>query len=98
MKYKVIPSKRFEKDMKRCQKRGYDMQLIKDAIMLLAETGTLPAEYKPHQLRGDCKGQWECHIQPDWLLIWEQHDQVLILIMLNTGTHSDLFSKKYKKK
>ena len=97
MKYKVIPSKRFEKDMKRCQKRGYNMQLIKDAILLLAETGTLPSEYKPHQLQGDRKGQWECHIQPDWLLIWEQHDQELILVMLNTGTHSDLFSKKYKK-
>ena len=97
MKYKIIPSKRFEKDMKRCQKRGYDMQLIKDAILLLAETGTLPSEYKPHQLHGDRKGQWECHIQPDWLLIWEQHYQELILVMLNTGTHSDLFSKKYKK-
>ena len=97
MKYKIIPSKRFEKDMKRCQKRGYDMQLIKDAILLLAETGTLPSEYKPHLLHGDRKGQWECHIQPDWLLIWEQHDQELILVMLNTGTHSDLFSKKYKK-
>ena len=97
MKYKIIPSKRFEKDMKRCEKRGYNMQLIKDAIVLLAETGTLPAEYKPHQLLGDRKGQWECHIQPDWLLIWEQHDQELILVMLNTGTPSDLFSKKYKK-
>ena len=97
MKYKIIPSKRFEKDMKRCEKRGYNMQLIKDAIVLLAETGTLPAEYKPHQLLGDRKGQWECHIQPDWLLIWEQHDQELILVMLNTGTHSDLLSKKYKK-
>ena len=91
MKYKIIPSKRFEKDMKRCQKRGYNMQLIKDAILLLAENGTLPSEYKPHQLHGDRKGQWECHIQPDWLLIWEQHDQELILVMLNTGTHSDLF-------
>ena len=97
MKYKIIPSKRFEKDMKRCQKRGYNLQLIKDAILLLAETGTLPSEYMPHQLHGDRKGQWECHIQPDWLLIWEQRDQELILIMLNTGTHSDLFSKKYKK-
>ena len=97
MKYKIIPSKRFEKDMKRCQKRGYNMQLIKDAIMLLAETGTLPSEYKPHQLHGDRKGQWECHIQPNWLLIWEQREQELILVMLNTGTHSDLFSKKYKK-
>ena len=97
MKYKVIPSRRFEKDLKRCKKRGYNMQLIKDAIVLLAETGTLPAEYKPHQLHGDRKGQWECHIQPDWLLIWEQRDQELILVMLNTGTHSDLFSKKYQK-
>ena len=97
MKYKIIPSKRFEKDMKRCQKRGYDMQLIKDAIRLLAETGTLPSEYNPHQLHGDRKGQWECHIQPDWLLVWEQHDRELILVMLNTGTHADLFSKKYKK-
>ena len=91
MKYKIILSKRFEKDMKRCQKRGYNMQLIKEAIMLLAETGTLPAEYKPHLLHGDRRGQWECHIQPDWLLIWEKRDQELLLVMLNTGTHSDLF-------
>ena len=97
MKYTIVPSKRFQKDMKRCEKRGYDMQLLKDAIKLLAETGSLPAEYKPHKLHGNRKGQWECHIQPDWLLVWEQHDQELILIMLNTGTHSDLFSKKYKK-
>ena len=91
MKYKIILSKRFEKDMKRCQKRGYNMQLIKEAIMLLAETGTLPAEYKPHLLHGDRRGQWECHIQPDWLLIWEKRDQELLLVMLNTCTHSDLF-------
>ena len=97
MKYTIVPSKRFQKDMKRCEKRGYDMQLLKDAIKLLAETGSLPAEYKPHKLHGNRTGQWECHIQPDWLLVWEQHDQELILIMLNTGTHSDLFSKKYKK-
>ena len=51
MKYKVIPSKRFEKDMKRCQKRGYDMQLIKNAIELLAKTGALSAEYHPHKLK-----------------------------------------------
>ena len=47
---------------------------------------------------GDRKGQWECHVQPDWLLIWEQHDAELVLIMVNTGTHSDLFTKKYKKR
>ncbi len=93
MKYKVIPSKRFEKDMKRCKKRGYDMQLIKDAIKLLAETGTLPAEYRSHKLSGQYEGCWECHIAPDWLMIWEQYDNELILLMTNTGTHSDLFGK-----
>ena len=91
MKYKVIPSKRFKKDMKRCQKRGYDVQLIKDAIELLAKTGMLPAEYRPHKLSGQYVGCWECHIQPDWLMIWEQNDTELFLLLTNTGTHADLF-------
>ena len=93
MKYKVIPSKRFEKDMKRCQKRGYDLQLIKDAIGILAMTGTLPAEYRPHKLSGQYAGCWECHILPDWLMIWEQNDTELFLLLTNTGTHADLFGK-----
>ena len=93
MKYKVIPSKRFEKDMKRCQKRGYDMQLIKNAIELLAKTGALSAEYHPHKLSGQYAGYWECHIQPDWLMIWEQNDTELFLLLTNTGSHADLFEK-----
>ncbi|MBR3857315.1 MAG: type II toxin-antitoxin system YafQ family toxin [Bacteroidaceae bacterium] len=91
MKYTIIPSKRFLKDMKRCEKRGYNMQLIKDAIAQLAETGTLPATYRPHKLSGQCAGMWECHLKPDWLLIWEQNDTELILLFTGTGTHSDLF-------
>ncbi|MBQ7426174.1 MAG: type II toxin-antitoxin system YafQ family toxin [Prevotella sp.] len=91
MKYRIIPSKRFEKDLKRCEKRGYNMQLVKDAIMLLAETGTLPANYHPHKLSGQYGGCWECHLKPDWLLIWEQNDTELILLFTGTGTHSDLF-------
>lgn len=61
-------------------------------MSLLVETGTLPANYRPHKLQGK-KGNvtWECHIQPDWLLVWEQHDEELIMLMLDTGTHSDLF-------
>ena len=93
MKYKVIPSKRFEKDMKRCQKRGYDLQLIKAAIELLANTGTLPTEYRPHKLSGKYAGCWECHILPDWLMIWEQNDTELFLLLTNIGTHADLFGK-----
>ncbi len=91
MKYKVIPSKRFQKDMKRCQKRGYDMQLIKEAIALLAANGTLPEQYRPHKLSGQFDGCWECHVKPDWLMIWEQNDMELTLLFLQTGTHSDLF-------
>ena len=79
--------------MERCIKRGYPMDDLRTAMKLLERDGSLPAEYKPHKLKGDRKNQWECHIKPDWLLIWEQHDQELILVMINTGTHSDLFGK-----
>lgn len=60
----------------------------------LKHNGSLPSSFRPHQLHGDRKGQWECHIQSNWLLVWEQNDTELILLMLNTGTHSELFDKK----
>ena len=69
------------------------MDKIQTVMMLLERNGCLPQQYKPHKLNGDRRGQWECHIQPNWLLVWEQHDDEFILIMLNTGTHSDLFGK-----
>ena len=95
--YRIRFTGEFKRQMKICERRGYDMEQLRTAIRILSLEGKLPAEYKAHKLHGDRQSQWECHIQPDWLLIWEQHDQELILIMLNTGTHSDLFSKKYKK-
>jgi len=73
------------------------MRLIKEAMVLLAETGTLPATYHPHKLSGDYVGCWECHIKPDWLLVWEQNDTELVLLMTNTGTHSDIFGKGKKR-
>ena len=73
------------------------MDKFRKVIQLLERDGKLPAEYRPHVLHGERKGQWECHIQPDWLLIWNQHDNELELLMLNTGKHSELFDKKYKK-
>ena len=91
--YSINYTNRFNKDLKRCKKRGLDIQLIQDAVALLAATGTLPAQYRPHRLSGNRQGQWECHIQPDWLMIWEQNDAELVLLMTNTGTHSDLFGK-----
>lgn len=91
MKYIVITPKRFKKDLVRCQKRGLNMQLIHDAILLLQETGTLPLQYRPHKLVNQKREIWECHIQPDWLMTWEQNDTQLTLLFLQTGTHADLF-------
>ncbi len=89
--YQVITSKRFEKDLKRCQRRGLNMRLIFEAIHQLELTGQLPLQYKPHKLYGDLSGIWECHIQPNWLMTWEQNNEQLTLLFLQTGTHSDLF-------
>ena len=89
--YKIKTTHQFEKDLKRCIKRGYPMDKFRKVIQLLEKNGTLPSLYRPHVLHGDREGQWECHIQPDWFLIWQQYDDELELLMLNTGTHSDLF-------
>lgn len=89
--YHINYSNRFNKDLKRCMKRGLNLKLIKDAIDLLAEKGSLPQEYRPHKLVNQKLDIWECHIQPDWLMTWEQNDIELTLLFLQTGTHSDLF-------
>lgn len=67
------------------------MNKFKACLLELSENGCLKEKYKPHKLSGNYQGLWECHIQPDWLMIWEQNDTELVLLMLNTGTHSDLF-------
>jgi mRNA interferase YafQ len=89
--YQIDYTNRFKKDLKRCSKRGLDMKKIFEVIKLLQQDGTLPIYYRPHRLVGDRDGQWECHIQSDWLLVWEQNDVQLKLLFLQTGTHSDLF-------
>ena len=92
MMYKIKFTSQFKKSLKRCQKRGLDMSKIPVVVDLLASTGSLPKEYRPHKLVNiPGNNTWECHIQPDWLLVWEQYDSELILIMINTGSHSDLF-------
>ena len=69
------------------------MDELRKVISILSQTGTLPQEYSPHKLSGNRIGQWECHIKPDWLLVWRQNNTELTLLMLNTGTHSDIFDK-----
>ena len=91
MKYRIKTTNRFDKQLKLCEKRGLDMHRIFDVMQLLSQNGSLPKEYCPHPLKGDHKGQWECHIQQDWLMTWEQHDRELTLLFLETGTHADLF-------
>ena len=89
--YSVDTTKRFDKDLKRCLKRGLNLKLVYDAIALLRTTGSLPAQYRPHKLSGKLDGIWECHIQPNWLMTWEQNDKQLTLLFLETGTHADIF-------
>jgi len=89
--YKIVTTKRFEKEVKLCIKRGYDILLLKNVMTFLAETGNLPHIYKPHKLTRKYSDCWECHIKPDWLLVWQQNDTELVLLFMNTGTHSNLF-------
>ena len=89
--YEIIYTGQFKKSLKQCVRRGLDVNIFKTVIDILQEKGQLPAEYRPHKLTGKYKGCWECHMQPDWLLIWKQEDQQLRLILVDTGTHSDLF-------
>ena len=89
--YDIFFSNQFKRSYKKCIKRDCNKVLFEEVVTLLAENGTLPQRYKAHKLSGEWKGFWECHIQPDWLLIWEQRETELILILTDTGTHSDLF-------
>lgn len=85
------PSAKFQKDLKRIQRRGYDISLLTEVIKILASGKPLPEKYKDHSLSGNYSNCRECHIISDWLLIYEISDCDLILYLTRTGTHSDLF-------
>ena len=89
--YTVKPTTRFQRDLKRIQKRGYDISLLTKVIKILAAGETLPEKNRDHMLTGNFVGCRECHIAPDWLLIYEIANEELILYLTRTGTHSDLF-------
>ena len=91
MKYIIKPTNRFQKDLKRVQRRGYDMSLITDVIKKLANGESLPEKNRDHSLSGEYTGCRECHITPDWLLVYEIDEGQLILYLTRTGSHSDLF-------
>ena len=92
--YTVRTTQEFDKDVKRCKKKGCNMRLLREVVDLLEENGCVPESYKPHMLRDEYAGLWECHIEENWLLIWRQNDKQLTLLLTNTGTHEYLFGKK----
>lgn len=81
----------FKKDFKRIVRRGYDIRLLENVIELLANEQALPEKYRDHSLIGDYADCRECHITPDWLLIYKISNTELILYLTRTGSHSDLF-------
>lgn len=91
MKYTVRPTSRFQKDLKRIARRGYNTELLTAVIKKLANGEHLAQKHRDHALTGDYAGCRECHITPDWLLIYEISDDTLLLYLTRTGTHSDLF-------
>ena len=88
---KIERTSKFKKDFKVIQKRGYNLNILYDVVDILASGGVLPEKYSDHPLIGDYKGCRECHLQPDWLLIYQIINDELILLLTRTGTHSDLF-------
>jgi mRNA interferase YafQ len=89
--YTVRPTTRFQKDVKLAEKRGYQLDLLTVVIKKLSAGETLAESYRDHPLKGKYTGCRECHITPDWLLIYEIANDELLLYLTRTGTHSDLF-------
>lgn len=90
-KYNLVLTSLFKKDLKAIKKRGYNLSLLNNVVDMLTMGQPLPEKYKDHNLIGNYKGCRECHITPDWLLIYEISEGELILYLTRTGTHSDLF-------
>ncbi|MBQ3180679.1 MAG: type II toxin-antitoxin system YafQ family toxin [Firmicutes bacterium] len=91
MKYTIQRTSQFKKDFKLALKRNCDIKKLQYVITVLANGDTLPESYLDHPLRGDYSGYRECHVEPDWLLVYKITESVLILTLYRTGSHSDLF-------
>ena len=91
MKYEVRFTNQFKKDIKLAKKQGKDIDKLFDVIGILANGEVLDEKYRDHDLSGNFKGCRECHIEPDWLLIYEIDNNVLILVLNRVGSHSELF-------
>ncbi|MBR1753418.1 type II toxin-antitoxin system YafQ family toxin [bacterium] len=88
---KIYYTKKIKKDIKLLEKRKYNFDKLSTVIDILATEKPLPEKYKDHALIGNYKGYRECHIEPDWLLIYKIENDILTLVLSRTGTHGDLF-------
>ena len=91
MKREIVWTKQFKKDYRQALKRNLDITLLDDIIRALSRGETLPQRTKDHPLSGNWSGHRECHIQPDWLLVYQIAGERLFLKLIRTGSHSDLF-------
>lgn len=87
----IVASNRFKKDLKQIIRRGYRIELLDEVVNKLADKKPLDEKYRDHALTGDYLGFRECHVTPDWLLVYQIREKELVLFLSRTGTHSDLF-------
>ena len=93
MKRSIVATNQFRKDYKQAIRRGLKIELLDEVIRLLSRGEALPERNRDHALSGNWAGHRECHIQPDWLLMYRMDDDILVLTLTRTGTHADLFGK-----
>jgi len=96
--FSIFFTPEFKKSVKSSYAQNLDLQLLLDVIRLLSKDERLPQKNYEHVLKGEYKGVWECHIKPDWLLMWLRRDAELSLLLLNTTTHSEFMNKKRNKR
>ena len=93
MKYEVKFTTQFKKDLKLAKKQNKNLDKLFEVIALLSEGVKLDVKYRDHDLVGNYEGARECHIEPDWLLVYEYRNDVLVLMLYRLGSHSELFKK-----
>ena len=91
MIYKLKKTSQFKASLKLAKKRGLNIALLKNVIEKLRQDKPLEKKHRNHELLGKYKGIWECHIQPDWLLLYLKAKDILVMTLIDTGTHSDIF-------
>ncbi len=92
-RYKIEMTSKYLRDLKRARKRRLNEDSLNEVLRMLSEGEPLPYKYRNHKLSGNYEGSWECHIEPDWLLIYQREDVLRIITLQRTGTHSDLLKE-----